>query len=272
MLIREITEDAYSYYKTDEINWKNFTPEAQAEWKRRQSRLEARSKSVFSRLTKVMPPEELVAVRGVPITVPLFGEMSWAAADYVKRVITVDLGCFWDLPDDCLGYVLGHEIGHFVYENKNPGYWRKKLSAARRRQEEIDADIYGAILAYRVGYNPKLAYNHFTKQEQAAPVDPAYPYYPSVSQRRAASAAAIKRHRDQEAAARAQAAEPPKPEPTPEPAGKEPIPDPPLSSTAKDDINHAQHGIEGLLALLGKDPELALHLFPDAGTGGTALA
>lgn len=266
MLIREIIEGAYEYNKTHEVYWRDLSPEQQEQWRRRRGPLEQRARRVYSRLVQLMPPEEARAVRGVPVTVPIHGEMSWAAADYEKRIITVDLGCFWDLPDDCLAYTLGHEIGHFVYESKNPGYWRKRISAARRRQEEIDADIYGALLAYRLGYNPKLAFAHFTRQEQAAPFDPKYPNYPSVSQRRAAKDAAIKKDRDSRA-------QPPVPEPTvPPTTGPETLPEPPLSPAAKDDIDHAQHGIEGLLALLGKDPQVAVAMFPDPGMSTTALA
>jgi len=287
-------EDAYSHNDTHEIYWRSMSAEKKALWEQRKVQLEGRSRKIYRRLTSIMPAEDLVAVKGVPVNVPLHGEMAWAAANYQTREIIVDLGCFWDLPDDCLGYVLGHEIGHFVYEKKNPGFWRKRIPDAVNRKLEMDADIYGAILAYRLGYDPKLAWNQFTRAEREAPFDPKYPNYPSVSQRKAAVSTAIKKHKDDQAAAKASAQQAnvpadkqgqvpqanPDVQPTQEPAVEpqttnskpEVVQDPPLTSAAKVDLSHAKHGIEGLLANLNADPQIALHMFPTNRDSNTALA
>lgn len=290
MKINEIvSEDAYEYNKTHQVYWRSLRPEQQAEWERRRVQLESRARKVYGRLVRLMPAEDTASIKGVPVNVPLHGEMSWAAANWETREITVDLGCFWDLPDDCLGYVLGHEIGHFVYEKKNPGFWRKRIPAQLNRQLEMDADVYGAILAYRVGYNPKLAWSQFTRAEREAPPDPQYPNYPSVRQRQANVAAALKKDKEERDAAAKQKLNVPadqqgqKPAPT-EPSKTEPqqpavepqtsttIPEPPLTPAAKVDLSHAMHGIEVLLQNLAKDPEIATQMFPGSSTGDTALA
>ena len=45
--------------------------------------------------------------------------------------------------------------------------------------------MYGALLAYRLGYDRRKAWDHFTIAYQRAPFDPSQPYYPSVDQRKA---------------------------------------------------------------------------------------
>lgn len=288
MKIIEIVEDAYSHYSTDPIYWRNMTPSQQEDWKKRRDQLESRARKIYGRLSQIMPAQELGAIRGVPLNVPLHGEMAWAAANYKTREITVDLGCFWDLPDDCLGYSIGHEIGHFVYELKNPKYWQKRIPPNVSQRLEMDADVYGALLAYRLGYNPKLAFNIFTRQEREAGPDPKDPGYPTVRARQANMLGAIKKDKDSRAAAKTaaqqpanvpadqQADQPSKEVPqaeVPATSMSEPTPDLPLSDAAKVDLAHSKHGIEVLIAMLNQNPQVAMQMFPGGTTGNdTAYA
>jgi hypothetical protein len=285
-----ISEDAYEHNKTHEVYWRSLKPAQQAEWQNRRVQLEGRARKIYNRLASVMPPEDRSSIKGVPVNVPLHGEMAWAAANDETKIITVDLGAFWDLPDDCLGFVLGHEIGHFVYYRNNPNWWRKRIPPELNRKMEMDADVYGAILAYRLGYDPRKAWLHFTRAEREEAVD-AKSRYPSVRQRQSNVAAAIKKDKDERAAAKAAASVPadqqgqqgkqPSPSEPPisdlsqaSPATTEPeeMQEPPMSSAAQTDIDHAKHGIEGLLANLNKDPQIAVHMFPGTGGGNTAYA
>jgi hypothetical protein len=265
-----------------------MSPTQQQEWQKRRDQLEARARKIYRRLVQIMPSQEVGAIRGVPLNVPLHGEMSWAAANYKTREITVDLGCFWDLPDDCLGYSIGHEIGHFVYEAKNPKYWQKRIPPSVSKKLELDADVYGALLAYRLGYDPKLAFNIFTREEREAGPSPLDPGYPTVKSRQSNMIGAIKKDKDSRAAAKIAAQEPanvpadqqgnqpstelPKAE-VPPTSKAEPTPDLPLSNAAQVDLAHSKHGIEVLLAMLNQDPQVAIQMFPGSNTdSNTAYA
>jgi len=166
-----------------------MSPEELATWKGRSAKLLARCQAIFSRLKTVMPPEDASAVSGVKITVPLTGNLDWASASFDDKLIEFDVGCFWDLSDDCIAYVLGHEMGHMLWAFGPKKMWPKvkgqKQSPAQRRQDEYDADVYGCRLAMQLGYNRQKAFEHFTLAYQREPFDPSIPYYPSVGQRKA---------------------------------------------------------------------------------------
>jgi hypothetical protein len=160
-----------------------------AQWKTRADKLLARCNAIYAKLKGVMPLEDASAVTGVKITVPLGGEGNWAAASWDDKIISVDVGCFWDLSDDCLAFVIGHEMGHMVWAFGPKKNWPKlrgqKTTPAQRRQEEMDADVYGCRLAMQLGYDRRKAFDHFTLAYQREPFDPQVPYYPSVGQRKA---------------------------------------------------------------------------------------
>jgi hypothetical protein len=61
--------------------------------------------------------------------------------------IFVETTVFWDAPDSTLAWVLGHEVGHLV-NNHQEG-----ASMAQRRQNELEADEVGAVLAQKIGYD-----------------------------------------------------------------------------------------------------------------------
>ena len=182
-------------------------------WKGRAAKLLARATAIFGKLKAVMPPEDVGAVAGTKITVPLDGNLNWASASFDDRVIEFDVGCFWDLSDDCLAFVLGHEMGHLVWAFGPKKMWPKsrgqKQTAQQRRQDELDADVYGCRLATQLGYDRRKAFEHFTLAYQREPFDPSIPYYPSVGQRKA--------NIEKDVKSRADAAQQPQSEPAPKP-------------------------------------------------------
>jgi Zn-dependent protease with chaperone function len=190
-----------------------------AQWKTRADRLLARANSIYAKLKTMMPPEDVSAVNGVRITVPITGEGAWAAANFDDRVISFDVGCFWDLSNDCLAYVLGHEMGHMVWAFGPKKNWPKlrnqKVTPAMNRQEEMDADIYGCRLAMQLGYDRRKAWDHFTIAYQREPFDPAYPRYPSVGQRKANVEKDIKSRANAQAQPPAPVQTPPAQQPAP---------------------------------------------------------
>jgi Zn-dependent protease with chaperone function len=223
-----------------------MSPEELATWKGRAAKLLARCQAIFAKLKSVMPSEDASAVSGVKIAVPLDGNLNWASASFDDKLIEFDVGCFWDLSDDCIAYVLGHEMGHMVWAFGPKKMWPKqrgvKQTPAQRRQDEYDADVYGCRLAMQLGYNRQRAFDHFTLAYQREPFDPSVPYYPSVGQRKANVEKDIKSRAD--AAAKAA-------EPTPE---VKPNPD-------TDDKNawlgHIMNAMRQFDVALASDPDLA---------------
>lgn len=186
------TYPTYRYYELGKKeNYGQLSPDEKKVWEPRAIKLQARAQRIFNQIKAEMPPEERAALNGVTVQVPLDGETAYAAANFNDRKITFDVGCFWDLSDDCLAYVIAHEIGHMVWAFGpqknwlNPKIRNQKPSAAQSRKEEMDADVYGALLAYRLGYDRRKAWEHFTIAYQRAPFDPSQPHYPSVDQRKA---------------------------------------------------------------------------------------
>ena len=275
MRIIEIIEGTDQYNKTHELYWSKLTPQAQAEWRQRQAQLTTRINTIYTRLQSVMSPQDRARLTAITVSSPLHGDMKYARADYKQSAITIDLGSFWDLSDDCLAFTLGHEIGHMVYYSrmdKSPGFWTDKVTPAQSRKEELDADTYGAVLAYRLGYNARRAFDFFTREIQQEQVG-AKSTYPSVAQRQAAQARAIQRTPVQP-----QEAAPTDMEPTAGsiPQGAAPSEptapaEPPLAVGAKEDMQHAMAGIQNLTRVLQQDPQIALQLFPGP-TASTQLA
>jgi Zn-dependent protease with chaperone function len=98
-----------------------------------------------------------------------------AEANYRDGTIIVDVSIFYDLPDDALAYTIGHEMGHIVYQHK----FGKNTPVQTARQYELQADVYGAKLAYKCGYDPKQAYAEMDAAEKRAKVggDADHPSY-----------------------------------------------------------------------------------------------
>ena len=173
---------------------KDMKPEELAQWRTRQQQLQARANKIFEQLKSIMPEEDRSAMTGVKVTVPFDGTW-WAEARFDDKIIVVDLGSFWDLSNDCLAYVIGHEMGHMVWAYGPKKMWPKtrnrKRTPAQGVKEESDADVYGALLAHQLGYNRRKAWDHFTIADQREPFDPKSGY-PSVDQRKANVEKALK--------------------------------------------------------------------------------
>lgn len=231
-----------------------MTPAELAQWKARAAKLLARCQAIYAKLKAVMPPEDVGAVNGVKIIVPLNGEDAWASADFEDRTIAFDVGCFWDLSDDCLAYVMGHEMGHMVWAFGPKKMWPKqrgvKQTPQQSRQDEMDADIYGCRLAMQLGYDRRKAWEHFTMAYQREPFDPAYPRYPSVGQRKANLEKDVKSRADAAAQAQQKAAEPQAQEPQPQ----QPNPD---MAEKNAWLSHIMQGMRKFEVALNNDPNLA---------------
>jgi hypothetical protein len=241
--------NADTYYRTskaDQIFWK---PEDFKLWGDRQKKLLVRCRAIYAKLQRSMPEEDRPAVAGIPLDVPMTGVSAWAVADYVRRVIEIDLGCFWDLSDDCLAYTLGHEIGHHVYNYKNKDYWKKKTSPSQNRKYEMDADVYGALLAYELGYDRRKAWDNFDIAYQREPFDPKYPEYPSIGQRKQNVDRALAQKKKDKAAAAQQQAQP-APEPQEAPSSDKPQKDAWL--------RHIMQGMQKFEVALSQDPNMNL--------------
>jgi hypothetical protein len=231
-----------------------MTPAELAQWKGRAAKLLARCQAIYAKLKTVMLPEDAGAANGVKITVPITGEGAWAAADFNDKTISFDVGCFWDLSDDCIAYVLGHEMGHIVWAFGPKKNWPKtrgqKVTPAQRRQEEMDADVYGCRLAMQLGYDRRKAFEHFTLAYQREPFDPSIPYYPSVGQRKANIEKDVKSRADAAAQAQQKAVEPQQQEPAPQ----QPNPD---MAEKNAWLNHIMQGMRRFEVALAQDPNLA---------------
>jgi hypothetical protein len=255
--------NADTYYRTskaDQIFWK---PEDFKLWEARAAKLLVRCQRIYARLQTVMPEEDKSALNGVKILVPLTGDSRWAAANYIDKTITVDLGCFWDLSDDCLAYTIGHEIGHMVWAHgpkknwdreKRLGLDKSRVPAPENRRRENDADVYGALLAYQLGYDRRKAWDNFTVAYQREPFDPEYPEYPSVGQRKANVDKAIAQKKKEKDAAQ-QAAQP-----TPEPSTAPQAPTTPSPEKIEKDawLQHIMNGMQKFEVALSQDPNMNL--------------
>lgn len=82
--------------------------------------------------------------------------------------IFIETTLFWDAPDSTLAWVLGHEIGHLV--NGHPS----NAPTEQSRNNELEADEVGAILAQKIGYNRANFFQwlHNTRAENIKNSDP----------------------------------------------------------------------------------------------------
>jgi hypothetical protein len=248
--------NAYTYGATDPMTRMAnkqgaMSAEELALWKGRSANLLTRANAIFAKLKTVMPPEDVSAVNGVKIQVPLTGNLNWASASFDDKIIEFDVGCFWDLSNDCIAYVLGHEMGHMVWAYGPKKMWPKsrgqKQTAQQRRQDELDADVYGCRLAMQLGYDRRKAFEHFTLAYQREAFDPSVPYYPSVGQRKA--------NIEKDVKARADAQQQQTPAPAPEPA-QNPQPNP---DTAEKNawLGHIMNAMRGFEVALANNPTTA---------------
>lgn len=153
--------------------WNRLSPQVRQQWQTRQADLTQRTRNVYAKLVQQMPPQDRPRLAGVKLKIPLDRAVyAQATANYDTKTLELDLGTFWDLSDSTLAYTIGHEIGHFVVGDtlKQYGKFSTMTADQRRRvlgmmrQGEIDADAYGARIAYRAGYDPRQAFREFTDE------------------------------------------------------------------------------------------------------------
>jgi len=226
-------------------------------WESRAIKLQDRAYKIFNQLKAELPPDERSALNAVKVWVPLDGEGRYAAANFKDGFITLDVGTYWDLSNDCLAYTIAHEIGHMIWafgpqKNwNNPKIRNRQITPAQSRQEEMDADVFGALLAYRLGYDRRRAWDDFTIAMQRKPFNPAEPYYPSVAQRKANVEKALQ-SQTQKAAEPTQAAEPAPIQPAPTAQ--------PDNSMADKNVwlQHIMQGMQKFEVALANNPEMAV--------------
>jgi len=131
-------------------------------------KLEARIKPIFQRLLAAAGPAAQ-KFKNIQITVETVPMM----AEYGDGKISFDVSVFYDLSDDTIAYKLGHELGHAYYNHR--GY--QGMTRQQAHDEEIKADVFGARLAYKAGYNPKEAFSNFSAAMKKAKDTATHPSY-----------------------------------------------------------------------------------------------
>ena len=148
--------------------WKD--PKTLDMWNTRWKQLNTRVQKIYNKLRSTLTPEQLKQIGKLSLEV---GEL-WAAGSYKDNVIKIDLSIFWDLSDDALAYTIAHEMGHAFY--KHNGYTNQ--TTEQNRKNELLADVFGAKLAYKAGFDPNKCFGDMTNKEKKADVgDQTHPGY-----------------------------------------------------------------------------------------------
>lgn len=263
MRIREIlSEETPTSFKTAPVLQSRIRPmsaQDRAMWVARGQKLTQRLQNIYAVLIKMMAQEDQKMIQGVPVSAPMDVDvLAYAHTNVTKlanKGIEFDIGTFWNMTDSCIAYTLAHEIGHVIqersgsatsYKNRNrPGVTDKQKIQLNRKME-LDADAYGAVLAYKCGYNANEARAFLSRAQLQEPEDPQADY-PSWNSRQVANAKTVKNYSDQWRS---------EVEPEMDMHFQQSLQRGP-SPEAKEDIQHALHGISQLNAVLAAMPELA---------------
>lgn len=126
------------------------------------AKLEKRMAPIFQKLVAASGPDAPLLSKVKISAESVFG--SAEADPFGDGKIILDVTVFYDLPDDALAYTIAHEMGHLALKHK----FGKNVSVQTARQYELQADVYGAKLAYKCGYDPKQAFAEMTAAEKKA--------------------------------------------------------------------------------------------------------
>lgn len=129
-------------------------------------KLEKRMGLIFQKLVAASGPDAqlLSKVRYSAESTPYYAE----ADSFGDGKIILDVSVYYDLPDAAIAYTMAHEMGHLVLKHR----FSKHTSIQTHRQAELQADVYGAKLAYKCGYDPKQAYAEMNAAEKRARAQP----------------------------------------------------------------------------------------------------
>ena len=153
-------------FKSD-AEWQRLNSKEMALWKQRQVDLLQRANNIFTGLKSRMDKKDLPYVNRARIVTHTDRAIySWAQVGD-DGWIELDLATFWDLSNDCLAYVIAHEMGHIVIAGRRGTKIERYRTAAEGRKEEMEADVYGAKLAYSLGYDPRKAFEVLSDEEKA---------------------------------------------------------------------------------------------------------
>lgn len=126
------------------------------------TKLEKRMAPIFQKLVSASGPDAALLSKVRLSAESVFG--SAEADPFGDGKIILDVTVFYDLPDDALAYTIAHEMGHLALKHK----FGKNTNTQTARQYELQADVYGAKLAYKCGYDPKQAFAEMTAAEKKA--------------------------------------------------------------------------------------------------------
>jgi len=165
---------------------KELSPEQiQQIWKPRMVELEARCYQILKSFVQAQPEYKQV-IEKIKINTTLgdsvFHQGNAANSRTSSRVVNgkpvgipagqigLETTVFWDAPNDTLAFILGHECGHIIM---NHGF----SPASKARDNEQEADMIGASLAKKIGYNRadffKFLFNAKAEQlRNGSPNDP----------------------------------------------------------------------------------------------------
>lgn len=124
------------------------------------TKLEKRMAPIFQKLVAASGPDAPLLSKVKISAESVFGNAE--ADSFGDGKIILDVTVFYDLPDDALAYTIAHEMGHLALKHK----FGKNVSVQTARQYELQADVYGAKLAYKCGYDPKQAFAEMTAAEK----------------------------------------------------------------------------------------------------------
>lgn len=150
------TAQAGQYFPVANLNQAGLT-----RWKQEAAKLYPRLVAVYKNIVLSNPTAKIIPHR-------LSARECAGVAGHNPSThdIIFDPTVFYDVSDDGIGYIMGHEIshcllGHGLSQALAGGFW-----PAAARRGELDADVLGAELAYRAKYNPAKAFESFSDKSK----------------------------------------------------------------------------------------------------------